>query len=291
MLDQDQSGKDMSDYSKFVIDQYKDGDVEGSVNTDLSDDSLNRDVVMERIAFLEQKVEEMKENHASVLDSIRYTTRGKIVELENIIQATGLNAKTLAGKIEKEQDRLASRRNAANGSPQGGPFHPVEEERLLEYDAALHSDLKQMMVLQDAIDRLPLAHPMNTNRITSGYGMRIDPFRHRLARHTGIDFVGGHGAPIFATNNGIVKEAGRRSAYGIAAEIDHGLGVSTLYGHMSRVVVKEGQHVKKGQIVGYQGSTGRSTGSHLHYEVRYYDKPVNPKNFLEAGKHVRTTKN
>ncbi len=295
MLDQDEG--DMSEYAKFVIEQYK--GTEGGEGTqsdaqlELANlDSLDHNVVLERIAFLESKLNEMKANHASVIDSIRFTTQGKIEELEAIIATTGLNPQTLAGKLDKENNKLAARKQPADrNAPQGGPFNPVDEERLIEEDAKLHEDLQQMMTLHEIVDKLPLAHPMKNTKITSGYGMRIDPFRHRLARHTGIDFVAGHGAPIYSTNNGVVTETGRRGAYGIAVEIDHGLGVSTLYGHMSRTAVSEGQKIKKGQIIGYQGNTGRSTGSHLHYEVRYHGSPVNPKNFIEAGKHVRKIEN
>lgn len=288
MLDQDKGG-DMSEYAKFVIEQYKDTDSAGvGKSLDLADvTALDHGVVLERISFLEEKLNEMKENHASVIDSIRYTTQGKIEELEKIIAQTGLNAQTLSNKMTVENNKLASRRVATRTAPQGGPFNPVDESKLIEEDAKLHEDLKQMVLLHDVVEKLPLSHPMKNTKITSGYGMRIDPFRHRLARHTGIDFVGGHGAPIFATNDGTVIETGRRGAYGIAVELDHGLGVSSLYGHMTRTAVSEGQKIKKGQVIGYQGSTGRSTGSHLHYEVRYHGNPLNPRNFIEAGKHVR----
>ena len=148
------------------------------------------------------------------------------------------------------------------------------------------SDLKYMMILHDVLEDIPLAYPVDNSRMTSTFGVRLDPFTHSLARHTGVDLSGPIGAKIHSSADGIVKSSGRKGAYGIAVEIDHGLGISTLYGHLNRALVKEGDHIRKGQIIGVQGSTGRSTGNHLHYEVRYNDIPRNPISFLKAGQYV-----
>lgn len=147
-----------------------------------------------------------------------------------------------------------------------------------------------MMVLDGIIEDMPLASPMRSSRITSRYGMRMDPFKRRLARHAGIDFAGPMNSKIYSTAAGVVRKAGRRGAYGMSVEIDHGNNISTLYGHMSRIDVEPGQQVKRGQMIGQQGSTGRSTGSHLHYEVRYFGKTVDPSDFLKAGEYVRASK-
>ena len=121
---------------------------------------------------------------------------------------------------------------------------------------------------------------------TSGFGARIDPFTGRYAFHPGIDFAGPWGAPVHATAPGTVVFAGNRGGYGNMVEIDHGFGIHTRYGHLSAITVQVGAQVDKGAAIGRVGSTGRSTGPHVHYEVWYDDVVRNPSNFIEAGRHV-----
>jgi len=117
-------------------------------------------------------------------------------------------------------------------------------------------------------------------RMASGYGMRIDPHYKTPAFHAGMDFTAPTGTPIYATGDGTVIRADRASrGYGNHVRIDHGFGYTTLYAHMSKTNVKVGSEVKRGEIIGYVGNTGKSVGPHLHYEVRKNDKPVNPINF------------
>jgi murein DD-endopeptidase MepM/ murein hydrolase activator NlpD len=118
---------------------------------------------------------------------------------------------------------------------------------------------------------------------SSGYGMRIDPFTRGPAMHTGIDFRADTGEPVRATADGTVTTAGWQGGYGKMVEIDHGNGFATRYGHLSDIGVRLGQRVRSGQIVGKVGSTGRSTGPHLHYETRLNGDAVNPQRFLRAG--------
>ena len=130
---------------------------------------------------------------------------------------------------------------------------------------------------------MPLARPMKGYYISSGFGRRTDPVTHRKATHQGLDFVGKKNAEILSPSEGIVTLAGRYSDYGNAIVIDHGFGITTRYGHLSSVKVKKGQFVTKNQVIATQGSSGRSTGDHLHYEVRYKKTPLNPGKFLKAG--------
>ena len=118
---------------------------------------------------------------------------------------------------------------------------------------------------------------------TSGFGVRIDPFIGRPAMHTGLDFRGDTGEAIHVTAGGTVVSAGWSGGYGRMVEVDHGHGLSTRYGHLSEIDVKVGEHVKAGQAVGRLGSTGRSTGPHLHYETRIDGEAVDPTRFLHAG--------
>lgn len=126
----------------------------------------------------------------------------------------------------------------------------------------------------------PIGFPFK-NKISSGFGYRGDPFgRRRSVRHTGIDIVGDRGDKITVTANGTVTLASWNSGYGNCVIVRHGSGYSTLYGHLSALLVKPGQRVKAGQCVGLMGSTGHSTGNHLHYEVHHFDRPINPVNYL-----------
>ena len=131
---------------------------------------------------------------------------------------------------------------------------------------------------------LPVRAPLiGEAEVTSPFGYRPDPFLGRPALHPGVDLVQDYGAEIHATAAGRVVHAGPMGGYGDMVEIDHGNGLATRYGHMSEILVEEGQEVKEGAVLGRLGSTGRSTGPHLHYEVRVDGEPVDPERFLQAG--------
>lgn len=122
-----------------------------------------------------------------------------------------------------------------------------------------------------------------TGRITSYFGYRIAPLSIASEYHTGIDIANEPGTPVYATADGVVRYAGWASGYGLSTVLDHGFSYSTLYGHLSELVVKEGTQVRRGQLIGRMGSTGTSTGPHLHYEVWVDGMPKNPIKYLEAG--------
>lgn len=178
----------------------------------------------------------------------------------------------------------------------GGPEIPLENLRLegiADQDftkAYLRAStvLAELDGLINAVGHVPLAMPVNGAQFdrSSGFGARVDPFTGRYAFHPGIDFAGPYGATVIATASGTVTFAGNRGAYGNMVEIDHGFGIHTRYGHLSRINVRPGMRVSKGADVGRVGSTGRSTGSHVHYEILYDDKVRNPNSFIEAGRHV-----
>ncbi len=127
---------------------------------------------------------------------------------------------------------------------------------------------------------IPSRRPVDIMRLTSSFGTRSDPFSGRRARHNGIDIPGPVGTPIYATADGTVGRAQRLGGYGNYVEIEHGNAIQTRYGHLSAIAVASGQRVRRGDVIGYMGSTGRSTGSHLHYEVRIAGAPVNPIPFV-----------
>lgn len=284
------SGK-LGDFAKMVTEQYKEeGDkigqdfAEGLATEDAAE---KYNAVFARIDYLENKVKDLQETHDTMVADIRSTTGGKIAEIERVIAMTGVDKQKLVNKVDAKnraaEDRREKYGRIENG--QGGPFEPVKTSILKEKEAELYFNLKRLMTLNEIANTLPLDDPMAVAnyRRSSGFGTRIDPFRGRLAFHSGVDLAGPQGTRIKATSNGRVTFTGWKGAYGKAVDVDHGLGFVTRYGHLSQILVKNGQHVKKGDVIAVQGSTGRSTGNHLHYEVRYNDAPLNPNNFLKAG--------
>jgi murein DD-endopeptidase MepM/ murein hydrolase activator NlpD len=177
----------------------------------------------------------------------------------------------------------------------GGPFVSAAAQ---SGSNTFERQFQRVQFARASLDRLnktlvavPLRKPLTGDLETSsGFGVRMDPFVRSAAMHTGIDLRSHYGEPVRATAAGKVTIAGWNGGYGKLVEIDHGNGLATRYGHMSEILVSEGQTVKLGQIVGRVGSTGRSTGPHLHYEPRIAGDPVDPPNVLRAGlRHVDKT--
>lgn len=135
---------------------------------------------------------------------------------------------------------------------------------------------------------VPSLQPVTLTSIkfTSGFGVRSDPFRSRRAMHAGIDLAGPMGTPIYATADGVVSKAGWNGGYGNLVQISHGRGIETRYGHLSKLLVKPNSRVHRGQLIALMGSTGRSTGSHLHYEVRIDGHAVNPVPYLQSAEYL-----
>ncbi|MBA4355719.1 MAG: M23 family peptidase [Novosphingobium sp.] len=130
---------------------------------------------------------------------------------------------------------------------------------------------------------IPSLAPVSVSHLSSGYGMRNHPVLGGRRAHKGIDLAAATGTPIRASADGVVEKAEWFGGYGLFVELDHGGAMETRYGHMSRVAVAEGQQVRKGDVIGYVGSTGRSTGPHLHYEVRVAGEAVNPVPYMQGG--------
>ena len=167
----------------------------------------------------------------------------------------------------------------------GGPFLSVPKRTQREYEIAdgietVHATLEQETKVRQAVADLPLVKPMTQiTGISSSFGYRKDPLRLSLAFHGGIDFKGIYAAPVLATSNGQVTWAGPHGPYGNLVEIFHDNGVSTRYGHLKSVNVSLGQKISRGDLVGWMGSTGRSTGPHLHYETRVNGRVIDPQDF------------
>lgn len=185
-------------------------------------------------------------------------------------------------------DPNAMVRSAGRGA-MGGPLERLSTRADGSIDPRferLGLSLARMEALDRSLAGIPQYRPANVEMLTSSFGVRRDPFTGATAMHSGLDFRGPMGAPIYAAAKGRVSFVGQRSGYGNVIEISHGNGMVTRYAHMSRFASRIGQEVAPGDVIGAIGSTGRSTGPHLHFEVRINGRAVNPRPFLEAGPHV-----
>lgn len=228
--------------------------------------------------------------------------RSVLMDQEQLITKAAAFADTRAERL-RVAFRLAGLNPASYagaGDDLGGPLIEARDPRalaaILDVNERFASriqraagDMKTMRDLSAAAQGLPFERPTDTPRTSSGFGVRFDPFTGRPAYHAGLDFAGGVGAPIKATAPGVVSFVGQRSGYGNVVEIDHGRGLKTRYAHLSSFNVTVGQRVGVGQRVAGMGSTGRSTGPHLHYEVWVNGKAQNPDRFVKAGDYVRET--
>ncbi len=212
-------------------------------------------------------------------------------ETDRRVQAVEQRQLALAAALQGQDiDEATLRRlgfypaKAGSRGGEGGPFESAGNSTF----KALFDSWKKLDRLQDGVIAIPSEKPVRADVVLmSAYGYRSDPFNHRAAMHPGIDLSGAYGTPIYATADGTVLRAGWNSGgYGNLVEVDHGRGITTRYGHMSAILVSPGQHVVRGQQVGRMGSTGRSTGNHLHYEVRIDGRAVNPIPFMKSTDYV-----
>jgi len=171
----------------------------------------------------------------------------------------------------------------------GGPFEEAHGARNADPSfQALFTSWKQLEQLEASVIAIPSTRPVRGTELTSGFGVRSDPFRGRAAMHAGIDLAGPYGTPVLATADGVVGRTEYSGGYGNLVELDHGRGIQTRYGHLSRSLVRAGQKVKRGDVIALMGSTGRSTGSHLHYEVRIDGRAVNPVPFMQSSDYLQS---
>ena len=204
--------------------------------------------------------------------------------LSKVLARAGLDLDRLVNDAPVGQQRFSE--------GQGGPLVPAvgrNAGRAAERIAA--AELDRLRRMQNVLLAVPLASPLTEYEVNSGFGYRRDPIRRRGALHTGMDLGSTRNAPIQATAPGVVTEAGRSGAYGIMVVIDHGLGIETRYAHLSRALVNVGDKVAVGRTIGIMGRTGRATGPHLHYEIRFDGRPLNPRPFLEAGGQLQLVGN
>ncbi len=197
--------------------------------------------------------------------------RQKLNKINSTLLSLGINEQTLIQNANKYSNPIVNT-----------IFSPVTFSTDVDTKyKKLASNLEMWAGLSKLATVLPLGAPVKNARVTSNYGMRADPFTHVQKKHKGIDFAGKIGTELSAVAPGRVVSVGERSGYGLTVEIDHGLGFSTLYAHLSKVLVSRGDWVRPGTIVGLGGSSGRSTGAHLHYEIKYKGNQFNPAKFVK----------
>ena len=223
---------------------------------------------------LTTSLDQVERRQMAVLSAVEESMDSRMRRMRGVVSDLGLN--------------LASLEAAVPRSAMGGPFVPI---KLTANAGPFEKQLNRINITRAEMDRLnrtlalvPYRKPViGEVEFTSGFGVRSDPFLGRPAMHTGLDFRAASGDPVRVTANGKVVSAGWSGGYGRMVEVDHGNGLSTRYGHLSEINVKVGETVKIGQVVGLVGSTGRSTGPHLHYETRIEGEAVDPQKFLRAG--------
>ena len=211
----------------------------------------------------------LEQRQLALVERLTRFAEARVSGAERAIRKLGLNPRAV----------VAGARTA-----QGGPFERLEtggDSTLDRQFRKLGLSLARLDELESALTRIPQVMPAEGQMVTSSYGIRRDPFTGEAARHSGLDFRGSIGAPIHAAAKGRVSFVGVKGGYGKVVEVSHGNGLMTRYAHMSGFKSHVGQEVAAGDVIGLIGSTGRSTGPHLHFEVRVNDRPVNPRTFLE----------
>jgi len=205
----------------------------------------------------------------------------QLLEKDKKLKAVLKEKEKLVAKLKEIEEKIKKANKALRRKgikitlPQGG-LYITDKKDIHLYAEKLDLNLEKIL---KTMEDYPVGIPLY-GRITSRFGWRKDPFTGKRAFHTGLDFRASYKQPIFATASGKVVYAGWARGYGRMVKIRHKHGYTTLYAHMFHIKVKSGQWVKAGQIIGYAGSTGRSTGVHLHYEIRRYGKLINPIKFL-----------
>lgn len=241
-----------------------------------------RDQLERRVGGLEQRLVDLRDAGVGVIERLNERTRLSLDVIEKTVAMTGLDVDAMIAQVDHSH------------LGQGGPFVPAADEaanfapsaQLGETVNMLEGRLNRWSALQVLLASLPLTAPVDQYRISSGYGSRKDPVNGRKAQHRAVDFAAPTGSSIYATAPGKVVFAGWRGRYGRTVEIDHGHGIRTRYAHLRKILVKAGQEVDHRQKIGLVGNSGRSTGPHVHYEVRYKNQARNPMKFLKAGRYV-----
>ncbi len=239
--------------------------------------TAEREALSQQLADLELRVRVNTQRQDEMVDQLEQAVAMSFGPLEDMFKKTNLDVDSLVATVRSAY----SGQGGPLGAPAGVSTRSFDDPALNTRFDRLMLNLDRMNLMRIAAEKVPLAVPLASSyRFTS-------PFGRRWGRmHAGVDLAAPRGTPIYATADGVVVAAGRESGYGNVVRIQHEFGIETVYAHQSKIRVKVGQTVSRGVQIGDMGSTGRSTGSHLHYEVRVNGQPVNPMTYLEAAKDV-----
>ncbi len=265
--------RDVTDTLAFLTDALDRTAAERDAMEKVADGALTE---AEDIAYEMRLVEE---RHDEIFAQLEDAVAISMEPLDKVFASVGIDPETLIDDIRRGY--------SGQGGPLGTlvPALPEGDSPAAKADlaraGAIFEGLDRLNLYRIAVDKTPIAMPLKTSfRFTSGFGRRWG------RAHEGIDLAGAYGSPIYATADGVVTHAGWENGYGKMVEIRHPYGLVTRYGHMSSVKVSVGQNVSRGDRIGDMGNTGRSTGTHLHYEVHVSGKPVNPMDFIKAAANV-----
>lgn len=224
----------------------------------------------------------IQDRNSRIFTQIEDAVEASMVPLEGLFRNVGLPPEQILQQVRAGRQSRSAALTPISVSTSGTLDPDGDEARANSVLAAL----SEINLYRIAIQRTPFAMPVNGARPSSAYGRRRDPFTGRIRTHSGEDFAGPRGTPVHATSDGTVTFAGRQSGYGNIVILQHDFGIETRYAHMSSIAVSVGQHVSRGDRVGNIGSTGRSTGPHLHYEIRIGGRPINPMTYIRAAQNV-----
>jgi len=236
-----------------------------------------RDQLWSRVAYLRAGIDRMRSGRAVLLTRLDKRTQRNIDEIERVIVMTGLDPDRLLGRLNK---------NGQGGPEIATPAAIGAADAYAVRVVRLNRKLERWERLQAVLRRMPLIAPLDHYRKSSGFGKRRDPITGRWSSHNGLDFAYHRNTPVLNTAAGTVTFAGWRGGYGWMIEIDHGMGIRTRYAHLKKVLVEKGQKLAFRDKIGLLGSSGRSSGPHVHYEVVVDGRPRNPMKFITAGKYV-----
>ena len=236
----------------------------------------------ERVETVSADMAAMKTRNEAIFSHLEEALTVSVEPLDNMFRGVGLSP----------DDLIASVRKGYSG--QGGPLTPIVLSTSNQPPSAeelrangILKTLDELNMYRIAVFKTPLGMPVKTAvRFTSGFGGRDDPFGRGARMHEGQDLAGSYGSPIYATADGVVTYAGWENGYGRLIKVQHAFGIETRYGHLSQIRVEVGQRVSRGDRIGDMGNSGRSTGTHLHYEVRLSGRAVNPMTFIKAATNV-----
>jgi len=232
--------------------------------------SINSKLESQKVT-LQEKIKKEKEKLNS-MNEMFVSMNDKLHEIE---EAIGIGPDINASFFDRIDENV--KQIEASKIEQAKKLQAIREETQKKIENAKVSAIQKAFL----INGIPNGKPVHYRRISSQFGYRTHPVTHKKDFHAGIDLSAKYGTPIYAPANGVVEYAQRKGAYGKFLLIAHAYGFKTAYGHLSKYAVKSGQYVTKGQLIGYVGNTGRSTGAHLHYEIRYLNKWVDPEIFID----------